>query len=105
MMRARWLMDPPPREILRQGSLRNVLEEVDDAGFERILRPDDQQSRFPYQPFEQLRAMRQVIYRRADICPHGGTQKRIPVLVTASIQHRLHRGADAIDDRAEVPGL
>jgi hypothetical protein len=57
------------------GNVGNVFKEVDEAGLERILGPDDEQSRLLNQLLEQFGAMTQVIHGSTDIGTHGFTHQ------------------------------
>ena len=92
-------------EMLRIPVSRQAVEEIHDAGLERILGADDEQSVVLDQLLEHLRAVAQVVGRRADVGAHGRAHQRVAV-VPRSVSSRLSTdGRTRFDDRAQVARL
>src|SRR4029077_13100985 len=87
------------------GAPRHPIEELDDAGLQRVFGADDEQALVLDQLLEQLRAMAQVIRRGADVGPHGLLDQCGPVFLEAGREQSLDRGTDAVYDRPQVTGL
>ena len=83
----------------------NTVEELDDAGLERVLGADDDQAVVCDQLLEDLRAMAQVVRRDADVRAHGLLHQGLGVVPQIRGEQRLDRRAHPVDDRAQVARL
>ena len=77
-------MDPSDAQACGQ-----AVEEIDDAGLERVLGADDQQPVLCHEVPQDLRTLAQMRRRRADVRAHGRGDERI--VVVAVIEQRFDR--------------
>jgi GAF domain len=93
------------RLILLRGRLRlrrRVVEEVHDAGLERVLCADDQQAVVASQRFQQFGAVPQLVGRSPHVGANRVAHQHVGVLVTPASQQPLQGRPDTVHDGAQV---
>jgi OOP family OmpA-OmpF porin len=81
----------------------HTVEEIHDARLQRILCANHEEAISLDQLLQDLRSVSQVICGGADVCPHGLSHQGIRIVAQLGLQQGLHRGADAIHDRTQIP--
>ena len=98
----RWPSSAPSRQLERDPL---AVEEIHDAGFERVLRPDDEHTLLADQLLEHRRAVPQMIDGRADVGPHCLLHELLHVLPRGACQQSFHRRPHSVHDGVQVGRL
>src|SRR5687767_7879569 len=94
-----------PRIVMRMRNSLHVVEEIDDSGFQRVLRADNDEAISFDQLLEKVRATSQLTDGESHISTHGVVHQRFGIALRLRVQQRLDRRTDAVDDRPQVPRL
>src|SRR5687768_11815350 len=92
-----------PRIVMRMHHSLHVVEEIDDPGFQRVLRADNDEAILFNQLLEELRPMSQLTDGESHISTHGVVHERVGIALR--FQQRLDRWTDAVDDGPQVSRL
>ena len=85
--------------------LGEPVEEVHDARFQGILRPDHHEALVLDELLEDLRPVPQLVGGHADVGPHCVMDQHVRIAGERGVQERLDRGPHAADDGMEVARL
>lgn len=91
-----------PRAEARSRRGGEALEEIDFAGFERILGTHNPKTFEIDQAFENLRSVAELVDGSADVGADGSVFERLIIGRNAAFEQGFHGRADAVDDRSEV---